>query len=75
MTAFQLEASAQEPCSSTIAGLGPPPPVARVVVAWAEGIWLADMASAAMARIAAMMTARSLAGCAVRVIFTGFPLS
>jgi hypothetical protein len=41
MTAYQLEASAHAPCSSTIVGLGPLPPAALVVVARADGSWLA----------------------------------
>src|ERR1700678_1383868 len=61
MTASQLEASAQAPCSSTIVGLGPPPP-ALVVVAPAEGSWLAVTASPVIARMTAIITRRSLAG-------------
>src|SRR5271170_2987690 len=69
MTAFQLEPSAQEPCSSTIVGLGPPLQAAREVVACAEGSWLAAVASAAVARITAITMTRSLVSCAARVMF------
>src|SRR5690348_13213070 len=68
MTAYQLAVLAQAPCSSTMAGLGPPLAAARVV-AWAEAIWLRGMIKAAMATARAAIMRRSLARCAARTMF------
>src|SRR5215831_19746428 len=63
MTLFQLEASAQEPCSSTITGLAEcPPPVAAAPVEARAGV---ARPGAIASRAAARATARS-AGKAMR---------
>src|ERR1700722_19613001 len=74
MTPLQLAVLAQAPCSSTMAGLGPLPATARVVV-WAEAIWLTETTRAAMATASAGMMRRNLAWRAVRAMFTVSSLS
>src|SRR5258707_14295117 len=60
MTASQLEPSAHAPCSSTMVGLGPPPPAAWAAAARAGAIWLAETSSPATARTTAISTIRLL---------------
>src|SRR5260370_10031142 len=45
MTASQLEPSAHAPCSSTMMGLGPPPPAAWAAAALAGATWLTETSS------------------------------
>src|SRR6267378_2590624 len=60
MTPAQLEPSAHAPCSSTIVGLGPPPPAAWAAAALAGAIWLTETSSPATARTTAISMIRIL---------------
>ncbi len=61
MTLFQLEASAQAPCSSTMTGLGPPPQRKWCELpVWAEAAWLVAAKAPAATRAATKMVRRSL---------------
>src|SRR5690349_16546165 len=73
MTRFQLEASAQAPCTSTITGLFPPLQwKAREPAGRAKAAWLDRARTVATARAAAMMR-RNLVGRAARARFIGCP--